>query len=103
MTYSKEKSRYTFLTNVPRTRTVEDQNVEHVMIQYCVLGWSDFFLVWQKTALNQRSGMILEVQIQIFSTCTAKFSFKKIPVGLNINIFLWKSAWSFLLQKRTNA
>ena len=63
MTYSKEKSRYTFLTNVPRTRTVEDQNVEHVMIQYCVLGWSDFFLVWQKTALNQRSGMILEVQI----------------------------------------
>ena len=36
--------------------------------RYSTVGWSDFFLVWQKTALNQRSGMILEVQIQIFGT-----------------------------------
>ena len=31
--------------------------------------------------------MILEVQIQIFGTCMANFTFSKIPGGLNINIF----------------
>ena len=30
------------------------------------------------------------------------FHFKKIPGGLSINIFWWKSAWCFLLHKRTN-
>ena len=37
-------------------------------------------LIWPKTALNQRSGMILEVQIQ-------SFHFPKIPGGLNIKFF----------------
>ena len=48
---------------------------------HCILGWSDFFYIWQKTALNQRSGMILEVQIQIFGPhwCTHRkvFIFQK--------------------------
>ena len=45
--------------------------------------------MWQKTALNQRSGMILEVQIQIFGTPAGQsFHFQKILGGLNINIFL---------------
>ena len=61
-----------------------------------------FFLIWQKTALNQMSSMILEVQIQIFGARAAKFSLSKIPGGLNINIFGWKSTWSFLLHWRTN-
>ena len=71
------------------------------------LGWSDFyFFIGQKTALNQRSRIILKVQIQFWARVgarAAKFSFSKIPGGLNINIFLWKLAWSFLLHKRTNA
>ena len=43
---------------------------------------------------------IVEVQIQIFSTqhLRQSFNFQKIPGGLNINIFLWKSAWSFVLH-----
>ena len=51
------------------------------------VGWSDLFLIWQKTALNQRSGIILEVQIQIFGA-RQSFHFFKISGGLNINIFL---------------
>ena len=48
--------------------------------------------------------MILDIQIQTFGAqCSKVYIFKKIPGGLNINIFLWKSAWSFLLHKRTNA
>ena len=49
------------------------------------------------------SGMILEVQIQIFRVRQWKrikvFIFKKFPRGPNINIFLWKLAWSFLYNK----
>ena len=44
-------------------------------------------MIGQKKALNQRSCIILEVQIKIFGTHAAKFSFSKIPVDLNINIF----------------
>ena len=44
-------------------------------------------MIGQKKALNQRSCIILEVQIKIFCTHAAKFSFSKIPVDLNINIF----------------
>ena len=64
-----------------------------------------FFLIWQKAALNQRSGMILEVQTQNFGRTRGRqsFHFQKIPGGLNINIFLWKSAWSFLLHWRSYA
>ena len=51
--------------------------------------------------------MILEVQIQNFGKRRLMhikvFIFKKIPGGLNINIFLWKSALCFILHKRTNA
>ena len=59
---------------------------------YCTVpvrkGGVIFFLIWQKTAPNQRSGMILEVQIQIFGARAAKLSFSlKIPGGLNFNIF----------------
>ena len=43
-----------------------------------------FFVIWQKTAFNQRPGMILEVQIQIFGA--QSFHFQKIPGGLNIKI-----------------
>ena len=40
------------------------------------LGWSDFyFFIGQKTALNQRSSIILKVQIKIFGARAAKFSF----------------------------
>ena len=45
-----------------------------------------FFVIRQKTAFNQRPGMILEVQIQIFGA--QSFHFQKIPGGLNISIFL---------------
>ena len=62
------------------------------------------FLIGQKTALNQISGMILEVQIQMFGALVCQsFHFQKIPGGLNINFFLWKSAWSFLLHWRSYA
>ena len=44
-------------------------------------------MIGQKKALNQRSCIILEVQIKIFGIHAAKFSFSKIPVDLNINIF----------------
>ena len=33
---------------------------------YCVVGWFFIFLIGQKTPFNQRSGMILDVQIQNF-------------------------------------
>ena len=50
-----------------------------------------FFLVWQKTALNQRSGMILEVQIQIFGAwAPAKFLFSKNSRGPKYYYFLVK-------------
>ena len=49
------------------------------------------FLIGQKTALNQRSGIVLEVQIQIFGARVAQtrqsFHFLKIQGSLNINIF----------------
>ena len=51
------------------------------------VGWSDFFFIGQKLALNQRSGMILEVQIQIFES-TSKFSLSQNTRGLKINICL---------------
>ena len=40
--------------------------------KYVQKGGVIFFLIWQKTALNQRSGMILEVQIQIFGASDPK-------------------------------
>ena len=51
--------------------------------------------------------MILEVQFQNFSAhapvhAHQSFHFLKIPGGPNINSFLWKLAWSFLLHIRTN-
>ena len=52
------------------------------LCKFWTVGWSDLF-IWQKTALNQRSGMILVVQIQIFGARTAKFSFSKISRGTN--------------------
>ena len=59
-------------------------------------------LMGQKTALNQGSGMILEVQIQIFGAHAAKFHFQKIPGGLNINIFCVKNGTKlpFALKKK---
>ena len=60
----------------------------------CLIGWSDFYFFDRtEDALNQRSGLILEVQIEIFSSRRAtahaqqSFHFEKIPGGLNINIF----------------
>ena len=41
----------------------------------CTLGWSDFYF-FARTE-DQRSGMILEVQIQIFGTHGKVFIFKK--------------------------
>ena len=50
-----------------------------------------FFFILQKTALNQMSGMILEVQIQIFGLrAHQSFDFQKIRGGLNINNFFVK-------------
>ena len=53
------------------------------------------FLIGQKMALNQRSGIILKVQIQIFRArwrmriARQSFPFfKKVLGGLNINIFV---------------
>ena len=61
-----------------------------------------YFLIRQKMALNQRSGVILEVQIQNFGALAPEtrhsFHFQKIPRGLNINIFLEKLARGFLLH-----
>ena len=66
-----------------------------------------FFLIRQNRSTNQRSVMILEVQIQIFgehAPCAPaharqSFHFQKIPEGPNINHFLWKLAWSFFYFK----
>ena len=55
-----------------------------------VVGWSvEFFFLGQNRSSNQRSGMILEVQIQNFGAgaCALKLSFWKNPGGLNINNF----------------
>ena len=57
------------------------------LIKSCAVRWSvEFFLIGQKRSTNERSGMILEVQIQYFGSRRSKFSFQKIPGGLNINI-----------------
>ena len=51
------------------------------------------FFIGQNRSTNQRSGMILEVQIQNFgarSTCSPKFSFSKNSRGLKIPIFFVK-------------
>ena len=59
----------------------------------CTVGWSvDFFLIGQNRSTNQRSGMILEVQIQIFWACAPaqerqSLHFPKIQGGPNIIIF----------------
>ena len=64
---------------------------ERMYIHHVHQGGVIFFLIRQKTALNQMSGMILEVQIQIFGArrhmSASKFQFLKIPGGLNINSF----------------
>ena len=66
------------------------------------LGWSeDIFFIGQNRSSNQRSGMILEVQIQNFSA-SQNFHFQQIPGGLNIDIFWWKLAWSFTNNRCTN-
>ena len=62
----------------------------YIYVKYCTVqqgGVIFIFLIGQKTALHQ-SGIILEVQIQIFEARAAKFSFSKNPGGLNINIYL---------------
>ena len=60
------------------------------------------FLIGQNRSSNQRSGMILELQIQNFRasrrTRVKVLIFKKFQGAQ-----LLKLAWSFLLQKRTNA
>ena len=54
---------------------------------YCLLGWTvEMFLIGQNRSTNQRSRMILEVQIQNFGV-RQSFHFRKIPGGLNITIF----------------
>ena len=45
---------------------------------HCTVWWSvEIFLIGQNRSTNQRSGMILEVQIQIFRALATKFSFSK--------------------------
>ena len=53
------------------------------------LGWSvEFFLIGQNRSSNQRSGIILEVQIRSFGArARQSFRFQKIPGALIINIF----------------
>ena len=57
------------------------------------VGWSvDIFFIGQSKSTNQRSGMILEVKIQIFGMhepvhARQSFRFQKISGGPNINIF----------------
>ena len=71
-----------------------------------ILGWSDFYF-FDRT----EDGTLPKVRYNFISpnlnfrhVCTQQsFYFQKIPEGLNINIFLWKSAWCFLWHKRTNA
>ena len=67
------------------------QEVEIILIEYCIQLGGVIFLIGQRTAFNQRSGMIHQVKLQIFgssraSASTAKYHFQKIPGGLNINI-----------------
>ena len=72
-----------------------------------------FFLIGQNWSTNQRSGMILVVQIQFLAhVCDAragalasKFSFSKIPGGPNINVFFMKIGMELpftLKNKRSN-
>ena len=74
---------------------------------YSILGWNgEFILIGQNRSSNQRSGMILKVQIRSFSAPVhthQSFNFQKILGGLNINIFGGKLVQSFLLQQSTNA
>ena len=52
----------------------------------------EFFFIGQNRSSNQRSGMILEIQIQISACAPAhghqNYHLKEIPGGLNINIFV---------------
>ena len=50
----------------------------------------NFFLIRQNRSSNQRLGMILEVQIQSFSTRASKFSFSKNSRRLKYQYFLMK-------------
>ena len=79
----------------------------------CTFGWSvDIFLISQNRSTKQRSGMILEVQIQIFGTraplhACQSFHFQKIPWGQNINIifkmgFLTVNNFFVCVFKNTN-
>ena len=76
-------------------------------MQYTVYlgGVWKFFLIGRNRSTNQKSGMILEVQIQNLGerACGASaharqsFHFQKMPGGLNINIFCenWYKASSY--------
>ena len=62
----------------------------------------NFFLIGQNRLTNQRSGMILEVQIRSFGA-RQSFHFQKIPGGLNINIFFenwYKASFYNKVQKQ---
>ena len=61
----------------------------------CTLGWSsDIFLISQNRSSSQRSGMILEVQIQISGArrppahARQSYHFQKTPGGPHMNILL---------------
>ena len=52
-------------------------------------GGVEFILIGQNRSSNQRSRMVLEVQIRSFGAHVGQsFHFQKIPGGPNINIFL---------------
>ena len=62
-----------------------------------------FFLISQNRSTNHRSGMSLEVQIQIFGSRTGTsvkvFIFKIFQGAQMLIFFLWKLAWSLLLHE----
>ena len=68
-----------------------------------LIGWSvEIFLIGQNRSTNQRSGMILEVQIQIFGAHVKVFIFKKFQ-GAQILIFFcenWHEASFYIKEQK---
>ena len=80
------------------------QHTVRKVLADCPVGWKmEIFLIGQNRSTNQRSGMILpvEVQIQIFGA-HAKFSFSKVFQGAQILIFFdenWQGASLYIKEQ----
>ena len=61
-----------------------------------------FFLIRQNRSSNQRSSIILEVQLQNSAQGRQSYHFQKIPRGPNINLFFenWHEAFFYIKEQK---